>query len=235
MFSLRFVIQALGPYIAVFKTHCDIVSDFSNDTIKELKKLSEKHDFLIFEDRKLVDIGNTVQKQYHGGILKLSEWAHFVNVSILGGPGIVEALSQTGLSDEVKALGDRGLLILAEMKSKGSLATGNYTQSSIDIARRFPEFAVGFVAMGSLTRTAHKSVPSPSEDFVVFTTGVDKSSKGDPLGQTYNTPSKAVAGGSDFIISGRGIYAAEDPIGAAKAYQSEGWQAYLDRVQKSTL
>lgn len=75
----------LGPYIAVFKTHVDVVADFGDETIQGLKQLSKKHYFLIFEDRKLVDIGNTVQKQYHGGVLRLSEWADIVNLSVLGG------------------------------------------------------------------------------------------------------------------------------------------------------
>ncbi|KID82656.1 orotidine 5'-monophosphate decarboxylase [Metarhizium guizhouense ARSEF 977] len=61
----------LGPYIAVFKTHVDIIHDFSDKTVSGLKELAAKHDFLIFEDRKFVDIGTTVQKQYHGGALRI--------------------------------------------------------------------------------------------------------------------------------------------------------------------
>ena len=80
--------------MAVLKTHVDLLEDFSNATVEGLKSLSSKHNFMIFEDRKFVDIGNTVQMQYHGGALRISDFAHIVNVSILGGEGIVEALSQ---------------------------------------------------------------------------------------------------------------------------------------------
>jgi len=59
-----------------------IVSDFGEETVAGLKPLSSKHNFMIFEDRKFVDISNTVQKQYNGGVLQISEWAHLVNVSI---------------------------------------------------------------------------------------------------------------------------------------------------------
>lgn len=65
---------------------------------------------------------------------------------------------------------------------------------------------------------------------MVFTTGVNLSSSGDKLGQQYQTPGSAVQKGADFIIAGRGIYAADDPVAAAKRYQEEGWKAYLDRV-----
>jgi len=74
------------------------------------------------------------------------------------------------------------------------------------------------------------SVASDEEDFVVFTTGVNLASKGDKLGQQYQTPESAIGRGADFIIAGRGIYAAPDPVEAAKQYQKAGWEAYTARV-----
>jgi orotidine-5'-phosphate decarboxylase len=223
-------LSELGPYIAVFKTHIDIVSDFSEQTVQGLKELSKKHNFLIFEDRKFVDIGNTVQKQYHGGALRISEWAHLVNASVLAGDGIIEALSQTGTSEQFPYRGERGLLILAEMTTKGSLAVGTYTQESVASARKHQNFVIGFVATQALTGITTESTSSASEDFVVFTTGVNRATKGDKLGQQYQTPTDAIKRGADFIIAGRGIYATEDPVETAKLYREEGWKAYLARV-----
>jgi len=215
----------------VIKTHIDILSDFSDATITGLKELAAKHNFLIFEDRKFIDIGNTVQKQYHGGALRISEWAHIVNCSILPGEGIVEALAQTASAPDFPYGPDRGLLILAEMTSKGSLATGEYTSRSVDYARKYRDFVVGFVSTRALTDVrSENSSPAEDEDFVVFTTGVNLSSKGDKLGQQYQTPQSAIARGADFIIAGRGIYAAPDPVEAVKRYQQEAWEAYLARV-----
>jgi orotidine-5'-phosphate decarboxylase len=198
---------------------------------------------LIFEDRKFVDIGNTVQKQYKGGALRIFEWAHIVNASILAGEGIIQAL------DEVIAKGpgspERGLLILAEMTSKGSLATGEYTKVAVEIAQMYPQSVIGFVATRELSGLApERTSVKPStrdgtdskgreEDFVVFTTGVNMSSKGDQLGQQYQTPTSAIEGGSDFLIAGRGIYAAPDPVAAIKTYQQAGWNAYLARINKA--
>lgn len=193
-----------------------------------MTRLSKQHDFLIFEDRKFIDIGNTVQKQYKGGVLKIHDWAHIVNCTVLPGPGIVQALEAT-IKDG--GLEDRGLLILAEMTSKGSLATGSYTKASIDIARTYPNTVIGWVANTELSAHAEKS--NEDEDFVVFTTGVNISSKGDALGQQYQTPTTAMAGGSDFLIAGRGIYAASDPVTAAKEYQKAGWDAYKQRTQEN--
>jgi orotidine-5'-phosphate decarboxylase len=223
----------LGPHIAVIKTHVDILSDFSDRTIVGLKRLSEKHNFLIFEDRKFIDIGNTVQKQYHGGALRISEWAHIVNCSVLPGEGIVEALAQIASSKDFPYGAERGLLILAEMTSKGSLATGEYVKASIDYARKYKTFVMGFISTRALSGLQPEMTTSrDDEDFVVFTTGVSLSSKGDRLGQQYQTPQSAIERGADFIIAGRGIYAASDPVEAVKHYQQEGWDAYLARVAK---
>ena len=190
-----------------------------------------KHKFLIFEDRKFVDIGITVQKQYHKGALRISEWAHIVNASILPGDGIIDALSQCGTAEDFDYVGERGLLILAEMTSKGSLASGDYTKASIILAKKHDNFVIGFVATQALSDVAPQSTSSDTnEDFVIFTTGINRAVKGDPFGQQYQTPESAIQRGADFIIAGRGIYAAEDPIKMVSVYRSEGWSAYLARL-----
>ncbi|KAK2855642.1 orotidine 5'-phosphate decarboxylase [Arthroderma sp. PD_2] len=226
--------ERLGPYMVVLKTHIDIICDFSQETISGLKIAAQKHNFLLFEDRKFVDIGNTVQKQYHGGTLRISEWAHIVNCAVLAGSGIVDALAQAASSSDFPyPSGERGLLILAEMTSKGSLATGEYTRLSVELARKHMGFVMGFVATRSLGDVETPEVASAEEeDFVLFTTGVNLASKGDQLGQQYQTPESAIGRGADFIISGRGIYAAPDPVDAIKRYQQAGWDAYLKRVGK---
>ncbi|KAI9374003.1 Orotidine 5'-phosphate decarboxylase domain-containing protein [Aspergillus egyptiacus] len=220
----------LGPYIAVLKTHIDILDDLSPATLSALQSLAQRHNFLIFEDRKFIDIGNTVQKQYRGGALRISDWAHIVNCAVLPGEGIVEALAQTAAAEDFEYQGERGLLILAEMTSKGSLATGVYTERSVEYARKYKGFVMGFVSTRALGEVKADE-KAEEEDFVVFTTGVNLADKGDKLGQQYQTPESAVGRGADFIIAGRGIYKAADPVEAVKKYREAGWGAYLERVK----
>jgi orotidine 5'-phosphate decarboxylase subfamily 1 len=99
----------LGPKICALKTHVDIIQDWDSSIPEQLKMLAKKHNFLLFEDRKLADIGQTVAYQFHHGIYGISSWADLVTVHGIPGPGILDALSRA----ECKAL------IVAEMSSKG--------------------------------------------------------------------------------------------------------------------
>ncbi|KAF2683689.1 orotidine-5'-phosphate decarboxylase [Lentithecium fluviatile CBS 122367] len=84
--------EEVGDSICVLKTHCDIVTDWSDRTARALKEISRRKWFIIFEDRKFADIGETVQKQYTSGYHRIASWAEITNAHLLPGPAIVTAL-----------------------------------------------------------------------------------------------------------------------------------------------
>jgi orotidine-5'-phosphate decarboxylase len=78
----------------MLKTHVDIIEDFSMDKMQQLVELALKHNFLIFEDRKFADIGNTVKLQFGRGVYKISQWANVINAHAITGPGCIAALRE---------------------------------------------------------------------------------------------------------------------------------------------
>jgi len=205
----------LGPYICVLKTHIDICDDFTSDLPQKLKELAEKHKFLIFEDRKFADIGNTVLEQYRGGVYNIADWAPITNAHCVPGEGIIQGLAKVGVPK------GNGLLLLAEMSSKGTLAHGEYTQTTVQWAEKYSNFVMGFICTRKL---------SDNVEFVHMMPGVKMAGGGDTLGQQYLTPEKAIERGADIIIVGRGITSNEDPVEAAKRYRDAGFEAYSSRI-----
>lgn len=323
--------NSLGPSIVVLKTHYDLISNWDYNpqtgTAARLARIARRHGFLIFEDRKFGDIGNTVQLQYTEGTARIVEWANITNVNMVPGKAAVDALAEAGRKwrerkryevktdisvgtpraesvdsdgeDEEEEEGDqcetpmpqdelgfglsaerqkerdgrkasivsittvsqhfepansprsggedfgeevlrgieeapleRGLLILAQMSSKGNFMNKEYTDACVESARENKNFVMGFIAQESLNR-------EEGDQFVCMTPGCqlppaedeDAEVKGDGKGQQYNTPQKIIGEmGSDIIIVGRGIIKAADPIVEAERYRKKGWEAYEARL-----
>ncbi len=213
------IANTVGPEICLLKTHIDIVEDFDTDLVIQLQRLAEKHNFLLFEDRKFADIGNTVKHQYQDGIYHIADWADIVNCHTVPGPGIIQGLKEIGLSK------GRALLLLAEMTPKGNLAKGAYTEESLKMAQDNKDFVIGFI-------TTRQLIDEPC--FINMTPGVQLAVGGDNLGQQYNTPENVIGKQkSDIIIVGRGIYESADMAAEAKKYREAGWLAYQARMSKS--
>lgn len=207
--------EQAGPHIAIFKTHIDILRDFTPRVTEKLQQLADHYQFLIFEDRKFADIGHTVFEQLTGGIYHIADWAHIINAHTLPGPGIIESIQSVNKNS-------LGLLLLAEMSSAGQLADQQYTEKTVAMALQYPQTVIGFIAQHGLSSQPH---------LITCTPGVQLQSAHDTFGQCYHSPEKIITEqGSDVAIVGRGITQAEDVTKASAHYQRLAWAAYEHRL-----
>lgn len=206
--------DSIGAHICMLKTHADIMDDFDLDFAVKLKDLSKKHNFLIFEDRKVADIGSVAQSQITGGVHHISSWADVITVHAVAGAASVEALQDKGVA----------VLLIAEMSSAGTLATGDYTQAVLQIGEKYKDTVIGFISTKRL---------EADSSLLFCTPGVQFNIGGDGLGQQYQVPSEVIGTKkSDIIIVGRGIYGAADPKAEAAKYQEAAWNSYEERLKK---
>lgn len=198
----------VGPHIVALKTHIDILNDFDADeTILPLKDLATKHNFLLMEDRKFADIGNTQELQFSYGTYKISNWADLVTSHVIGGSKSLDCFMNVGV---VAILG---------MSSQGTLTDSHYREEALKVIENHPSI-IGCVAQNEV-----------SDQLLLFTPGVNLGTSGDDKGQQYNSPEHVIRNyGTDFIIVGRGIYKADEPEQEALRYKNEGWKAYQDSL-----
>lgn len=200
----------VGPFICLLKTHIDILSDFNEEIIAKLKELSKTHNFLIMEDRKFADIGNTVKEQFFGGIYKIQSWADLVTVHAIPGSGIIEALKNERCAS----------VLIAQMSCKGALTNEDYKEDVLKIAESNNDSVVGYVAQSSF----------PKSSLIHMCPGISISKTSDSLGQQYRSPEQAIADGADIVIVGRGICNADNIEEIAELYKNRSFAAYMNLV-----
>ncbi|CAM2888003.1 orotidine 5'-phosphate decarboxylase [Chryseobacterium flavum] len=205
--------EKVGPHIIALKTHIDIISDFEYEkTIIPLKEIAARHQFLLMEDRKFADIGNTQELQFTSGVFKITDWADFVTSQVIGGFESLDCFKNVGV------------VAIVGMSSKGALTTASYREEALKVALSHPNVIGG---------VSQNKIP---EDLLLFTPGVNLADSGDGKGQQYNTPEHVFKTlHTDFIIVGRGIYKSDDPEASAITYKTEGWNAYINSLIKKTI
>jgi len=139
------ILERTAEHIVILKTHIDIIDDFDVDFIKKLLLLKDKYKFLIFEDRKFADIGNTVKLQYTQGIFEIIEWADIVNAHIFPGPGVIEGLKQAWRESKR----EQGLIIIPQMSTRENLFDKRVMARAIKWAREYCDFVIGFIGAAS--------------------------------------------------------------------------------------
>ena len=187
------------------------------EIIKEIKKRGHK----IFLDLKLHDIPNTVKKAMTN-LAKLG--VDLINLHAAGGSIMMKAAME-GLIEGSN--GNRPLLIAVtqltstskEMMNNEQLIPGEVIDSVVNYAKVAKEAGLDGIVCSPLEVKLVKEVCG--KEFITVTPGIRLASNNKDDQVRITTPSMAREIGSDFIVVGRPITQAENPVEAYKLISKE--------------
>lgn len=121
--KLLSILEYIGDKIVICKIHYDFYEDNDCSLKNKLIELSIKHEFLLMEDRKFVDISYTVSKQYS----KFNKWIDLITVMGNVSNDVIDKLS--------------GVILVANMSNNSF----DSTENAIKISEKYPNRVIGFV------------------------------------------------------------------------------------------
>ena len=180
------------------------------DIVKEIKKRGHK----IFLDLKLHDIPNTVKKAMTN-LAKLG--VDIINLHAAGGSKMMKAALE-GLTEG--STGNRPILIAVtqltstskEMMNTEQLIPGEVIDSVVNYAKVAKEAGLDGIVCSPLE--VEKVKEACGKEFVTVTPGIRLASNNADDQVRITTPAKAREIGSDYIVVGRPITQAIDPVEA---------------------
>ena len=206
------LIDILSPKIEIFKVGIAPFTGFGNQLLDKLRSLNKK----VFLDLKFHDIPNTVKNATKAAVQK---GVYMMNFHCLGGLRMLQA-AVAGVKEanvqEIPLL--LGVTILTSMTTEEMQNVGLGTTMQDEV-----------IALAKLAQDAGLSgvVASPKEvkiikekigrDFIVVTPGIrftETAVSTDDQRRTL-TAKQAIAEGADYIVVGRPIIQADDPLAAA--------------------
>ena len=207
------MVERLGQPVTFYKVGLELYTRGGPGIVESLTALGKR----VFLDLKLHDIPNTVA----GAVRSASELGvDFVTVHTAGGPAMLEAAAGASGPD-MRILGVTLLTSLtpAELEAVWGRQIGSIREE----VGRLTDLAVacgldGVVASAVDASSIRNRV---EQDFVVVTPGIRP--VGDAPGDQKRvaTPAYAVSAGSDYLVVGRPITRAEDPVAALAALLAE--------------
>jgi orotidine-5'-phosphate decarboxylase len=210
-----FMAQCLDPQRCRLKVGKELFTIAGPELIKSLHQLG----FEVFLDLKFHDIPNTVAKAVLAAA-KLGVW--MVNVHASGGSEMME----TTIAAMQTAGGKQPLLIavtvLTSMDAHGLRETGiNQTPAErvLELAKLTQNSGLAGVVCSA--QEAQLLKQELGSEFILVTPGIRPAfaSVGDQ--KRIMTPAQAIAAGSDYLVIGRPITQAEDPMQALGLIEAE--------------
>ncbi|MEW5767100.1 MAG: orotidine-5'-phosphate decarboxylase [bacterium] len=230
----KYYIDLLKDYVGLFKVGLELFVSLGPQILREIKRDIDSSK--IFLDLKFHDIPETVRGAYRAASI---HGAKFVTIHCDEGKGLLEAVVKEKADRTTKILGVTLLTSLnvdslKEMGFSPGLTPKDIVMLRANIAK---EAGCDGVVCSPLEAGAVKERFGP--DFIVVTPGIRPSwasVKGDDQ-QRAAAPAEAIHNGADYIVVGRPIRSAPDPVEAAKKIAAEIEEALLkgEKIPSSSL
>ncbi|MFX4261467.1 orotidine-5'-phosphate decarboxylase [Pelotomaculum propionicicum] len=210
----------LGPYAGGFKVGMQLYNSVGPEAVRGLREKNVP----VFVDLKLHDIPNTVA----GAARVLTRHgASILNVHAAGGAGMMSAAA-TASRDEAARAGLKPPLVVAvtvltsisqDVFNKEIGITGPIRDRVVTWALLAREAGLDGVVASPLEITPIRE--ACGEDFVVITPGVRPAGAAQDDQKRTMTPREAVRLGATYLVVGRPVTAAPDPVKALRAILEE--------------
>lgn len=208
----RKLIDILSPEVDIFKVGIAPFTDFGDEIMKELGKKGKK----VFLDLKFHDIPNTVKNAARAAAQK---GVFMMNFHCLGGKKMLEAAVRG--CDEARAGNKKPILLGVTVLT----SMGESDLEEVGVAGPVDKRVMALAALAKSSglngvvasaKEARLIKEKEGKGFVVVTPGIRPpwAEEGDQ--KRVLTPRQAIDEGADYIVVGRPIIGADDPLLAAK-------------------
>lgn len=213
------LVKGLKNDVGIFKVGSELFTSCGPEIVETVKK----NGCGVFLDLKFYDIPNTVAKS---AVAAARLGVLMFNVHALGGLDMMKK-AQVSLADEAKRLKINkpkiiAVTILTSMDENSLKKIGlndNMETQVLALARLAKEAGLdGVVASPSEVKAIRKAI---GKDFLIVTPGVRPSWAATNDQKRVATPKEAIENGADFIVVGRPIIEAADPVEAARKILEE--------------
>jgi orotidine-5'-phosphate decarboxylase len=202
------LVAKLGPEVTFYKVGLELLFSGGLELARALKAEGKR----VFLDMKLLDIGNTVERAVANatelGVDFLTVHGHdlkTLHAAVAGrGKSHLKLLAVTVLTN----------LTADDLKQQGS----SNAPADLVLKRARLAYESGFDGVVGSGQEAARIREAVGPGFLIVTPGIRLTGSATDDQERITTPDHAIAGGADYIVVGRPITQADDPVAIARTF-----------------
>jgi orotidine-5'-phosphate decarboxylase len=213
--KMRQMVKKLHPYVGKFKVGLEMFVGFGPDVVREIHDLDGR----IMLDLKLHDIPNTVK---HAAKNAAKLGIDLLTVHASGGIAMMQAAKE-GVYEGAEESGNAptqllGITVLTSLDQdvlNKELGVNRTVEDQVAALAKNAQ-AAGLAGVVSSPQEVSAIREACGGEFLVVTPGIRLAASGMHDQKRVTTPEEAIASGASYIVIGRAVTQADDPVGVMK-------------------